>query len=202
MEVLKLTVTTTTLGRKTLAATLDSVPSGVGVEYHLVVDPRGDVNGAWKMWSASDHCIVGKFSVSTIEHARQMKWGERDLLRPAAKGKFLCWMDDDDVYVQNAFENLLPCLDYGGANDMHFFKAEWPRQEMVLWKEPQIDYENMAVPIIVVPNIPKIPLWTPAGAESYYFAAAAEKVVRKAGGKVWWHDEIIARIRPHDARWK
>lgn len=197
---MNLTVTTTTLGRETLKATLDSVPWGVGVQYHLVVDPRGDEDGAREIWNASGHAEDGEFAVSTTDGARKMRWGERDLIRYKAEGEFLAWMDDDDAYTEYGVETIVQTVGAHGSSDMHIFKAEWP--DRVLWKEPSIDYDNMAVPIIVVPNIPKMPLWSPAAAESYYFAAAAEKAVKKAGGKVRWHDEIIARIRPHLDNWK
>ena len=195
-----------TVGRPSLARTLRSLQaqqSWLTWEAILVGDTHAgtwwhQLHSALMLTKADPH-----LSYTTHDGGRHA-WGHPQRTHGAtlARGQYLAWLGDDDLYLPGAFAAIASAL--AGREDdprVHLFRwiAPW---KQVLWHtagylgdEPgHIDAE-----CIVCPNVPeKLGTWTARYQGDYDFIA---ETVHRWGGleKVIWQPEVIAQAQPAEA---
>ena len=110
-----------------------------------------------------------------------------------ATGTHLAWLDDDDVYTDNAID-----LFREHACDVPVFFRMRYKGGGELWRDQELRYGNLGTPCLLIPNIPeKLGEWNPhAGAGSgggdFMFAQGC---VRRMGAPIW-RTEVVCLIRP------
>jgi glycosyltransferase involved in cell wall biosynthesis len=131
-------------------------------------------------------------------------WGhpQRNHGATVARGKYLAWLGDDDIYLPGAFEQLARAL-YRREDDPRVLLFRWIAPwKQVLWhtagflgEEPgHIDAE-----CIVCPNVPaKLGVWRNRYQGDFDFIA---ETVERWGGlsRVIWQPEVIAQAQPSEA---
>jgi len=150
--------------RPTLGRTLDSIRSQLSLE---------------------DECIVVIDALAPWGHSsrnRAMTW---------AKGEHLAFMDDDDHYLDGAFDIIRRAI----AEDpdaIHVFRCRWPNGMLIPTPgDDELRLGNVSTQCFVVPNKAPLGLWTDEYAGDWGFISATAK-----HHPVRWHEECIALYRP------
>lgn len=201
-----LSVIVPTVGRPSLERTLRSLQqqdSRLRWEAVLVGDTFA---GTWREnLSRFPGAIRGDARLSYAEHDGGLHaWGhpQRNFGATVAKGEYLAWLGDDDLYLPGAFEAIARALaSHEGDPRVFLFRwiAPW---KAIYWhtagylgEEPgHIDAE-----CIVCPNVPdKLGLWTNRYQGDFDFIRTT---VEHWGGleRVIWQPEVIAQAQPDDA---
>ena len=172
-----LTVIVPTQGRASLEQTLDSIPSWVEV---IVV---ADGEEAWgKVSKICKYVRLYQTGPSAIGHPQRM-FGMKK-----ARGEWLAFMDDDDVYTPDAFRafeqhqnSQLPVL----------FRMRF-EDGVELWNDQAVSEGNVGTPMILCRNTPsKLGVWQPKRCGDYDFI---HETVTLNGGVVW-DETVVADIR-------
>ena len=127
---------------------------------------------------------------------------QRDAGMALARGDFLCWLDDDDVYVHGALDEIRRCIG-DDRTHAHIFKAVWGAghhaQGTVLYVDREVRESNIATPMCVLPNRPYTRSWMDSNdrgrngiTSDFGFLSAA---IGECDG-VRWHEACIAVVRP------
>jgi glycosyltransferase involved in cell wall biosynthesis len=112
---------------------------------------------------------------------------QRNFAMKHATGKYLLFMDDDDIYTENALKTIRSYLD----DNIHIFKMELEND--IIWKEPIIERGNVGTPMFAVPNKPsKLGIWPEEYCGDFEFIKETVK-----NFKTIFHTEIIAKVRPN-----
>lgn len=179
-----------TLGRPSLAATLESC---AGADEVIVVldTSRGATRESLPPMPPDSIFTEGAFGV-TGGHAGRVH-GIR-----CATGTHLAFMDDDDVYAPGAFDAMRDA-----ACDAPVIFRMDHYTHGVLWWEPVIRFGNVSTQQYLIPNEPaKLGNWTPhapglpePGGDYTFIKECSENF-----GGVVWRDEIVSVLRPHVPR--
>ena len=189
-----------TLGRPSLRAAISSVVDALEDDDELIVvgDGRQDY--------AAD--VVEAFQPANIVYIEASMDGsvfgnaQRDAGMALARGDFLCWLDDDDVYVHGALDEIRRCIG-DDRTHAHIFKALWGAghhaQGTVLWADREVREQNIATPMVVLPNRPYQRSWMDSNdhgrngiTSDYGFLSAA--IGECEGAR--WRDPVVAVVRP------
>jgi glycosyltransferase involved in cell wall biosynthesis len=174
-----------TAGRRPrqLAQTLASIETRPGDEI-LVIGPSGV--------AVDDRCRL-------IPYVSIGGWGgaERNIGMAAASGRYLSFMDDDDVYAPDAREALAQGIAEAAGRPI-IFRMVFPNG-ITLWQRQSIECGQVGTPMIVVPNMPtKLGQWGARYEGDMNFLES----VKWAHNEFVWRSEIIAHIGnnpgPHD----
>lgn len=122
---------------------------------------------------------------------------QRDAGMAIAKGSWVMFLDDDDVWRHGALEVVRNNLRNDSA---HIFRAEWGpghhAHGVTLWADPVVRVQNIATPMVVLPNRRYARTWMDGNAagvvSDYHFLAAA---IAECEG-VCFHSDVIATVRP------
>jgi len=118
-------------------------------------------------------------------------WGHkaRNRMMQRAKGDFICFQDDDDIYLPGAFERIRAGTERD-FNRVHIFRMEYFGQ--ILWTEPVVREGNVSTQMFVVPNEPKkLGAWGTVYESDFYFLRDTVKLL----GDPVWHEDLIAHYR-------
>lgn len=191
-----------TCGRPSLRAAIASVVDQLehGDELIVVGDGEQDVSAE----------TVGDFQPASIFYVETQRPGsvygnaQRDFGMSLALGRsdFLCWLDDDDVYVHGALD-LIRWHVGDDRDSAHIFKARWGpghhAHGTVLWADREVREANIATPMCVLPNRPYLRSWWDFNdrgrngtTSDFGFLSAA---IGECAG-VDWHDPVVAVVRP------
>ena len=120
---------------------------------------------------------------------------QRDEGIDKATGDWICFMDDDDVFVREAPQRIRAALE-GSDAPWHVFRMQYGPDGPVLWSDPEIRYGNVGTPMLVVPNTDQLPFWTRVDVyeADFHFALACQALL----GEPAFHEDVIASIRPHE----
>ena len=206
METPLLTVIVPTVGRPSLARTVRSLlKQGEWLPWEAVL--VGDTHaGTWAHQLPLARALAAQHPerLRYVEHDGGLHaWGhpQRNFGATVARGRYLSWLGDDDVYLQGAFEHLGRVL-RRQEDDPRVFLFRWIAPwKAVLWEQAgflaqdHIDAEN-----IVCPNVPaKLGEWNSARYQGDY-DMIADTVARWGGvERVRWQPEVIAQAQPTEA---
>ena len=199
-----LSVIVPTVGRPTLARTMRSLlqqRSRLAWEVILVGDTHG---GTWAtQLAAVPQTLVGIPAARYVEHdGGQHAWGhpQRNYGATVARGRYLAWLGDDDVYLPGAFEAIRMALEAAPEPAVHLFKWIPPWKAPVLWEEAGVLLQDhIDAEQIVVPNVPdRLGTWNAGRYQGDY--DFIRETVDKWGGveRVVWRPEVIAQAQPSD----
>jgi glycosyltransferase involved in cell wall biosynthesis len=109
-----------------------------------------------------------------------------------ARGAFLHFMADDDIYAPRALRFMLAAIDEQDEPMPILFRVDtW--QAGVVWRVRELVEGNIDAECIVVPNVPsRLGVWTPRYPGDFDFI---EETVNRWGG-AQWEREIISLCRP------
>lgn len=190
-----LTVIVPTLGRTTLAATLNSIraQSVDSDEILVVADTDGDVDRAYAIFNA----VSGEDSAATKWRFLQCAsdqygrgYAQREYAIERAKGTHLCFQDDDDTFSHNGLS-----LMRDAATDIPVL-FRFKHKHGVIWQTPKLRFGDIGTPCIVTPNS-NLGRWEPtSGGTSGGDFTFIDKTVRNHNG-CHWREEIVSLVRPH-----
>ena len=207
METPLLSVIVPTVGRPSLQRTLRSLlrqGDRLPWEAVLVGDtfaPNGgpgtwahQLPAAYELAQSDPHFVYTEWDGGL--HA----WGhpQRNHGATVARGKWLAWLGDDDLYLPGAFDALARALYRHQEGDRVLLFRWISPWKQVLWhtagvlEEGLIDAEN-----IVCPNVPeKLGVWNPGRYQGDY--DFIRETVGLWGGveRVIWQPEVIAQAQP------
>lgn len=180
------------IGRLSLVVTLKSCDS-IFVD-EVIVSPDG--RQAYEACA----CLIEEADIRSpvclldpIEESLMGQHGhpQRNRAMLAASAPWLCFMDDDDRFVEGAFTRILLGLD---AYKPHIFKARFVggnEAGRTLWEDPELRECNVGTPMFVVPN--RALGWWPSRRMGDY-AFMAETCLLQ--GDPVFVDEVIAEVKP------
>ena len=84
---------------------------------------------------------------------RTFRWGNncRNAAIVRAKGDYLAFIDDDDVYLPGHREKMEQTIQENPGKAL-LFQMQYPDTKRVLWETPDLVAGNVSTPMIVVPN--------------------------------------------------
>jgi glycosyltransferase involved in cell wall biosynthesis len=132
-----------------------------------------------------------------LEYGGEKGWGhpQANFAIPQAKGDYILWMDEDDVYTDGAWQHIRR---FGAENPgkILMFRSVWPDYRL-FWDEPKrIQEAYIGGHNIVTPNVPeKIGRWG-----HHYegdFTYIRETVDNFGEENIAWSTYIISDHRPH-----
>jgi hypothetical protein len=112
---------------------------------------------------------------------RAMRW---------AKGDWLLFMDDDDVYTPDAFQIVRAGIGQD-PEAVHIFRMRYA-DGRELWTDREVRLGNVSTQMAVVPNRGPLGTWNEALYEGDFSFISATAKHRP----VCWHEQVIALIRP------
>lgn len=185
-----LTVIVPTVGRASLARTLQSVASQAGENDEILVvaartADRQKVLHAIPKSAATWRLLTCREPLSNHGDI------ERNLAIPHANGTHLCFLDDDDIYLPGA---LAAMRDRATDVPVIFRMSHWLIRP--LWNEPTLRFGNVSTQMFLVPNTPgKLGRWAPhVNTEGTDFTFITETC--ELQGAPLWDKRLIAQARP------
>ena len=210
METPLLSVVVPTVGRPSLQRTLRSLlrqGDRLPWEAVLVGDtfaPDG-VTGTWAHQLPTAYELAQsdpRFVYTECDGGRHA-WGhpQRNHGATVARGRYLSWLGDDDIYLRGAFETIARALRRREALDdprVHLFRWIAPWKQVYWHTAGFLAQDHIDAECIVCPNVAdKLGTWTNRYQGDYDFIA--ETVERWGGvGRVLWQPEVIAQAQPSD----
>ena len=138
--------------------------------------------------------------VYTEHDGGQHAWGhpQRNHGATVARGRYLSWLGDDDIYLPDAFETIGRALRRARQDDprVHLFRWIAPWKQVYWHTAGFLAQDHIDAECIVCPNVPeKLGVWTNRYQGDYDFIA---ETVEKWGGveRVVWQPEVIAQAQP------
>lgn len=183
---MRLTVITPTVGRDSLRDTLASIaPQLRKGDEHLVIGDGSQPDAA---------AICAEFVVSYHDGPSSRTYGtlQRDYGIDIAKGEYVAFCDDDDVFTPDALDTIRAAI-AEHPNTPLLFRMATPYYG-VLWADKAVREGNVGTPMIVTPRYDDLPLWHDGG-PSYTADHRFIKRVTDAHG-VEWREEVICIVRP------
>jgi hypothetical protein len=181
-----------TIGRPTLAATLSSLRRQARpTELEIIV--VGDTHaGTWGRVLAGAPPTCEAYGAYYVEHdggSHCYGQQQRQHGQALARGHWLAWLQDDDVWSDGALAGIRPFLQYQRPL---LFKAA-TRFGGVVWREPGLELGNVDANCLVVPNDPaRLGRWGLAYTGDYDMI---RETVAHWGGCYWPAIQIADHLR-------
>lgn len=119
-------------------------------------------------------------------------WGHkaRNQLMRAARGDWLLFMDDDDMYTPGALDTVRGAV--GLVGHPHVFRMRYATGD-VLWTDREVRCGNVSTQMVVVPNVGDLlGRWGDRYEGDFDFIAETCSNL----GQPFWHEDVIALVRP------
>jgi len=168
-----------TLGRPSLLETLASIETWPGDEVIVVGAVPTYTEGCRRFFT----CASGG------------DWGctERTIGLQHARGDYLAFLDDDDVYLPGARVAMARAI-IAAPHRPTLCRMVYPNG-FVLWHEPTLRVGNVSTQMMLIPNDPsRLGTWTTRREGDYDFLASMDW----APDVIHWSPEIIARLGHND----
>jgi len=115
-------------------------------------------------------------------------YAARRRMQARAKGDYLIFMDDDDLWLPTAFATIRA----GVASEperVHLFRMRWEHDGRVIWTDREVREGNVSTQMVAVPNgCPGV--WGDRYAGDYDFVRSSCDAL----GEPVWHEEIVASV--------
>ena len=136
-----------TVGRASLARTLESIECWPGDEILLVGDASLQIH---------NQQFVRNRNVRFIHCPPGHDWGaaERNLASPLAHGQYIAHIDDDDYYAPNTRAFMEDAIRLTPHRPV-LFRMQFPNG-ITLWAEPVVRCGNVGTPMMLIPNKPDL----------------------------------------------
>lgn len=184
---------TPTAGRPTLRRTLRSIRRQRADDLEVIVISDGEQPSAEAIvreeagdWPAVRY-ITGPVSG---------RWGhaQRTMAIPEARGAYVLFMDDDDVYRRNAFRHIRRAIRHQPGRVIIF---RMKRYDGVLWQRPELEEGQVSTQQFLVPNVPgKLGSWVTNERYASDFDFISETIALQ--GPPVWDSHVIATVEPLD----
>lgn len=136
-----------TIGRLSLAATLDSMIHQIDDDDQVIVVGDGPQPVARSIAGAYD----GKVKyLETPERANDFGATPRNFGIDVADRPYLAFMDDDDVYLPGAFGSIKDGLRQCPGRP-HLYRMIW--MQNVIWSVPAVFPANVGTHMVILPNV-------------------------------------------------
>lgn len=192
-----LSVIVATMARPSLDVALQSIaaqPDAAEVEAVIVVDSRASKQR--EVYLPRDADRLGGLEV--YEHDAGFScWGhpQRNYGMQVARGTFLAFLDDDDVWTPDALRTIL-AHSTASISSLHVFRMQYANGD-ALWREPRIAVGNVGTPMMVIRNDPELyGQWGRRYEGDLDFCRSTSANLPAGPSDVVWHPEVIALIRP------
>jgi glycosyltransferase involved in cell wall biosynthesis len=121
---------------------------------------------------------------------------QRNLGMKKAKGDWLLFMDDDDIYVPDAFIHIRQALK--GRKPHIFRMLNCHNNREILWRKKRLVLANIGTPMLCIPNDADFigPWWPDKRAADFDFIRALVK--RWPKKSIVWRREVICIVRPSE----
>jgi glycosyltransferase involved in cell wall biosynthesis len=178
------TVVIPTRGRPTLRQTLESLVLQLRGEDEVIVVADGEQPVARE--------ICADFSRPCwqyLEHSHTADSGnsQREVGKARGTCDYLCFMDDDDAYVEGAFAAMRAAATQSPGRPLLFRMNHYGT---VLWHAAELAYGNVGTPMLVVPyDRERLGRWD---VDDFHFI---QQTLQLQGEPVW-REEIVATVRP------
>jgi len=192
-----LSVIVPTIGRESLGRTLKSISGQqliVGDEVLLVQDGPED-DAVRRVFRESG--LPAKY-LATGKRAADFGGTPRNLGMARARGAYLAFMDDDDVYRPGAFAAIRrEAARHPGRPLM--FRMERPGLGSTVWQQQAIGLGNVGTPMIVVPNVEgRLARWPGHRCTDLGFAVETSRLYRP--GAFRFEPAVIATVTGQHVR--
>lgn len=183
-----------TMARWTLPRLLDSIPDDDDLEALIIGDTfQHDFTDAFYEMSSK---FTHRTNIQWLIHDGGLHmYGhpQRNYGMYLAKGDWLMFSQDDNVYLDGAFDLVRERIHNQTFDQPMLFRIDtW--QAGIVWKDEELRNGNLDADCIIVPNIPeKLGKWR------NYYSADTEFILETADlwdNDVMWCKEVIARARP------
>lgn len=180
-----------TIGRKTLQRTLGSITPQRATDDEVIVVFDGKESEEVNKLAESHNCLVA----NTGKRSYNAGSTPRNFGIDKARGDWLLFMDDDDMFTPNAFQVIRKTIVKTKLPTIHLFRMRYI-DGRVLWKEPKVTYGNVGTPMIVLPSFGKQVRWREGidGGNDCQFITDALSVRKQTP---IWSEEIICLVRPN-----
>ena len=189
MRALTLSVIIPTTGQPSLRRTLASVGEQElvpGDEVLLVCDGRyPEAAEAWRASGLPGECVEIDGPHGDWGSAARTEGLSR------ARGDFIAYMDDDDIYAPGAFETVRAIL-AENPELPHMFRMRYGGTQSCLWRSPEVEMGNVGTPMFLHPNGGRWGRWGARYECDFDFIASTAALFPR----VVWREEVIAIIRP------
>ena len=140
-----------TIGRPSLAATLESIEAWPGDQ--IVIVAELDVLGELDAVRVSS--LAGQASVLLLACTRGNDWGhtERNFATPHVRTPYVAHIDDDDVYASGSRLVMSRAI-HDTPNRPIIFKMRYPNG-LELWQSQVLRCGNVGTPMFLLPNDPE-----------------------------------------------
>lgn len=150
-------------------------------------DGFGDILGALAKATDGVWPFLRYFTYDAGHHC----WGhcQRNYGMLQAHGTHLAFLDDDDVWLEDAIISM-----NRWANDLPAIFRMRYNDGSVLWKTPTLDEGNVGTPMFLVPNKPhKLGTWGDRYEGDFDFILETSSLYE---GRLCWQRDVVAHIRP------
>lgn len=192
-----LSIIVPTLGRPSLAQTLESILPQLTAKDEVIVvaDPAGSHLRAHATCDQIlDQCLWSCLKCES--DGTGIGTAQRTLGMRLALNSHLAFIDDDDTYTDGA----LQLFRWAACDKPVIFRMRHP-QLGLLWEVPHVTYGNVGTPMFLVPNDPdRLGEWRAHtddghGADFTFITGCVEKM-----GKPVWCPEVVADIHQVGSR--
>ena len=111
----------------------------------------------------------------------------------AVRADYLVWMDEDDVFMDGAFDVIRSAAGASPGRPL-MFRVVTPDRRL-LWETPELQFGAIDGHEFVTPNVPsRLGRWARCYEGDYFFMLST--LAKWPPGSLIWHDEPIAFCRP------
>jgi hypothetical protein len=196
-----------TLGRDTLPKAIRSFIGELQAGDEVIVVADG--HQSWLRsrsllyGSFGKEVLEGHFRLITTDPTRDGGASQRNYGISKAKGSWLLFIDDDDIYLPNGISMIRDQVSHGELQP-YMFRMQHGRS--VIWAEEIVRHKNVSTSMFVTPNVKgRIGKWEGMGdtgrsSDYVFIRSTLDKWPAKEGDLVW-SDTVVARLFRH-SNWK
>jgi glycosyltransferase involved in cell wall biosynthesis len=163
------------------------------VTFSVIVPTRGRKSLAATLDSVAEQLEPGDELLVRCSRDDEFGHGSRQTLMARARGTHLLFVDDDDQLARGALATMRRVA-RERPNRVVIFRMRY-LDGRVIWREPVLQYRNVGTPMFVVPNVPgKLGRWeNPDHPGMFDWRFIMETV--ELQGEPLFRKEIVAHIR-------